>query len=181
MSSESKSTTGFRNGDLFCFNCGRSYKMNLPQPVTMAAALMKQFSKDHENCQPAWKEPVNSDAESKSEVENAKWWAANGEHGMSSKTMFNHLSLTLHGFPLLETDYLCAPSDPDDFSRCYKLLQAVPQWKARLAELKALSPVWEKLVNNWEKLTAMYEQNVKEDWKNHKKIGMYEFMQTLGC
>ena len=31
----------------------------------------------------------------------------------------------------------------------------------------------------WEKLTEMYEQNNRENWKNYKEIGMYEFMQEL--
>ena len=71
------------------------------------------------------------------------------------------------------------PYDPDDFSRCYKLLEAVPEWKSKLHKLKPLSNQWRKLVDNWDKLTEMYELNTKENWKNSKKIGMYEFMQTL--
>ncbi len=117
---------------------------------------------------------------SESEVFCANWWAENGEHGISSKTMFNHLAkkIQVRG---LKNDYQFPPSDPSDFSRCHKLLQAVPQWKERLNELKTISPVWEKLVDNWGKLTEMYEQNEKEGWKNYKKIGMYEFMKSLGC
>lgn len=94
--------------------------------------------------------------------------------------MFNHLAHTLQ-VRKLKNERLCPPSDPADFRRCYKLLQAVPQWKARLNELKTISPVWEKLVDNWDKLTEMYEQNEKEDWKNYEKIGMYEFMKSLGA
>jgi hypothetical protein len=175
---KTKAHTGFRNGDLFCFNCGTSYKMNLPQPVTMAAALMTQFEKDHKGCKPTWKEPTTRGV--KTEEENANWWAVNGEHGISSKTMFNRLIYGLNVRPLTNS-YQGTPSDPDDFKRCYKLIQAVPQWKNRLGELKSLSPVWSKLVDNWDKLTEMYEQNVREDWKNYKKVGMYEFMKSLGC
>ena len=177
MAKKTKGKTGFRNGELFCFNCGGSYKIPFPQPVSMAGALMEQFVKDHDNCEPTWKEPVN-EAQEKSEVENANWWAENGEHGVSSKTMFNHLSRTLQVRRLKNSDP-CTPYDPDDFKRCYKLLQAVPQWKERLHELKPLSKAWSNLVDNWDKLTEMYEQNVQEDWKNYKKIGMYEFMEKL--
>lgn len=179
MATKSKEHTGFRNGDLFCFNCGTSYKMNLPQPVTMAAAMMKQFSADHKSCLKTWTEPV-AELDGKTEEQNANWWAANGEHGISSKTMFNHL-VKGTGIRPLQNSYQCTPSDPDDFKRCYKLLQAVPQWKQRLDELKTLSPVWAKLVDNWGKLTEMYEQNVRENWKNYKQVGMYEFMKSLGC
>jgi hypothetical protein len=175
-----KNHVGFRNGDLFCFNCGTSYKMNLPQPATMASAMMIQFDKDHKNCKPTWKEPITT-TNGKTEEENANWWAINGEHGISSKTMFNYLVKGLNVRTLPNSFGQCTPSDPDDFKRCYKLIKAVPQWKERLHELKVLSPVWSRLVDNWDKLTGMYEQNVREDWKNYKKVGMYEFMKSLGC
>ena len=181
MAKKQKGNTGFRNGDLFCFNCGGSYTINYPQPVSMASALMLQFAKDHENCPSTWVEPSNVEfANEKSIVENANWWATNGEQGMSSKTMFNYFAKDTP-VRLILNERPTHPSDPSDFKRCYKLLQAVPQWKERLVELKTLSPVWERLVDNWDKLTEMYEQNVKENWVNYKKIGMYEFMKTLGC
>ena len=171
---KTKGNTGFRNGDLFCFNCGGSFKMNLPQPVTVASSQMKSFAKLHENCKKTWVEPV-VDTKGKTEKENADWWLIHGEHGISSKTMFKYLD----GRDIAE--YERHPCDPDDFSRCYKLLEAVPQWKSQLHKLKRISPVWAKLVDNWDKLTEMYEQNVRENWKNAKKVGMYEFMESLGC
>lgn len=179
MPKKTKGKTGFRNGELFCFNCGGHQKFEYPIPVTEAAAIMKQFAKDHEDCPATWVEPQNTPT-GKTEAENANWWAENGEHGTSSKTMFNRLIKGLQ-VRALRNDYECHPLDPDDFSRCYKLLQAVPQWKVKLYELKAISLVWERLVDNWDKLTEMYEQNEREQWKNYKKIGMYEFMESLGC
>ncbi len=167
--------TGFRNGDLFCFNCGTSYKINYPQPVDMATAMMKQFVKSHKDCVKTWVEPI-AESNGKSVKENADWWLKNGEQGISSKTMFKYL-----GDTDITGRYEGHPCDPDDFKRCYKLLQAVPQWKSELHKMKSVSPVWEKLVDNWDKLTEMYERNIKEDWKNYKKIGMYEFMKSLGC
>ena len=177
LAKKTKGKTGFRNEKLFCFNCGGSYQIPYPQPVSMATALMTQFAKDHKDCEPTWKEPTN-ETEGKTELQNAEWWAINGEHGTSSTTMFNHLSRTLQ-IRALKNEGPTHPSDPDDFSRCYKLLRAVPQWKGKLNNLRTISPVWEKLVDNWEKLTEMYERNVKEDWKYHKQIKMYEFMNSL--
>lgn len=176
MATKKKEHTGFRNGDLFCFHCGTSYKWNLPQPVDMATAIMKQFAKSHKGCVKTWVEPV-AESNGKTEEENANWWLNNGEHGISSKTMFKYLC----SFYKIAISYESTPSDPDDFKRCYKLLQAVPQWKSELHKMKSVSPVWAKLVDNWDKLTEMYEQNVREDWKNYKKVGMYEFMKSLGC
>lgn len=186
MKNKIKGNTGFRNDSLFCFNCGGSYTIPYPQPLSMASALMLQFAKDHENCSPTWVEPKNEVG--KTVVENANWWAINGEHGLSSKTMFNHLTKNLQ-VRSLKNEYrnVYHPSDPDDFRRCYLLLESVPQWKEKseLEKLKQLSPVWEKLVDNWDKLTAMLEemmQRRKDGWPD-KKIpnGMYEFMKSLGC
>jgi hypothetical protein len=69
------------------------------------------------------------------------------------------------------------PADPDDFRRCYLLIKAVPQWKERLVELKSLSETWSKLVDNWDKLTEMLE----EQMRTRKANGMYELMNSLGC
>ncbi len=69
------------------------------------------------------------------------------------------------------------PYDPDDFSRCYKLLEVVPEWKSELNKLKPLCQEWSNLIDNWDELTRMFEQNNKEQWKNYKKIGMYELME----
>lgn len=178
--SKKQSHTGFRNNELFCFNCGKSYKMNLPQPVSMASAMMIQFDNNHRNCEKTWEPPVVD--QSLSEKNKALWWKddKNGEYGMSSGAMWNRLYYS-DGMVNLDGQTKHHPSDPDDFRRCYLLLETVPEWKTKLHLLKDLSPVWEKLVDNWDKLTQMYEQNVKEEWKNYKKIGMYEFMQTLGC
>lgn len=162
--------TGIRNGNLFCFNCGASFDMHLPQPVSMTTAMMKQFSKDHRKCKKTWTE---QDApKEQTGLQRANWWIANGETGMSSKTMWNYF-MGNRGFEINH------PHDPDDFKRCHKLLQAVPEWRGRMDELRGLSHAWSNLVDNWGKLTKMYEQNVAEDWKNYKKVGMYEFMQEL--
>jgi hypothetical protein len=176
MRKKNQGTTGFRNGDLFCFNCGTAYNMNLPQPVTMASAMMIQFEIDHKDCLKTWTEPIADGNDGKSMIENMQWWRTHGEQGVSSKTMFKYI-----GGIDITGGRESHPHDPDDFKRCYKLLQAIPQFKQNLHLMKEVSPVWSKLVDNWDKLTEMYEQNVKEDWKNYKKIGMYEFMDSLGC
>jgi hypothetical protein len=162
-----KNTT-IRNEKLFCLNCGESHKIQYPIPVDELGKKIKAFDKLHEDCPPTWKEPEVD--QSQGVKEKAMWWMANGEHGMSSKTMWNCLVGT-EKFPI---NY---PYDPDDFSRCYKLLQAVPEWKTSLFRLKKLCPEWSNLVENWDKLTEMYEENKRTNWKNHEKIGMYELMQ----
>lgn len=177
MAKKNTGHTGFRNGNLFCFHCGESYNMNLPQPFDMATAMMKTFVKTHKTCEKTWIEPVptpHMENTPHAIITNAKWWVKNGEHGTSSKTMYNCLYM---GPDKLPNDRPSHPQDPDDFRRCYLLLQAVPQWKNDLQKLKSLSPVWDKLVDHWDKLTELLEDQLK----NKKANGMYELMKSLGC
>ena len=102
----------------------------------------------------------------------AEWWHSYGEKGLSSITIWNCLS----GYKGFEINH---PYDPDDFRRCYKLLELIPEWKSELHKLKELSYAWNNLIDNWDKLTEMYEENVKGDWQDYDTIGMYKFMQEL--
>jgi hypothetical protein len=169
--------TGIRNGKLFCFNCGTSYDLGAtPQPVTIASAIMKQFEKDHKDCPKTWEEPIAEpdDLDSLQAIaKNAQWWLANGERGISSETMFSYLNRQELRIGKNESH----PHDPSDFRRCYLLLKAVPQWRkpAYLNKMKPVSKEWSALIDNWDKLEVMLE----EQMKTNKANGMYEFMQSL--
>lgn len=141
-------------------------------PIDEMGDKMKAFDALHKNCPQTWVEPKAD--QSKTTYERAMWWIANGETGSSSKTMWNCL-LGNKDFPVNH------PYDPDDFKRCYKLLEAVPEWKDKryLIRMKPLSKAWSNLIDNWNTLTEMYEENMRTNWENHKKIGMYELMQKL--
>lgn len=163
-------TIMYKNSNLFCSCCGSEFKIKYPINPNELHKKVKSFTELHNDCEPTYIEPkpeTNSSAKEK-----AIFWLANGHTGLSSKTMFN----CLMGNKGFEINY---PHDPDDFSRCYKLLECVPEWKSELYQLKTLSKVWSNLVDNWNKLTEMYEQNTKENWKNYKQIGMYELMDKL--
>lgn len=162
--------TTIRNQKLFCLNCGGDFTLAFPVPVGEMKKKMKAFDSLHKDCKPTWIEPVVD--QSRAIKDKAMWWIGNGETGMSSETMWN----CLIGNKDFDINH---PYDPDDFSRCYKLLETVPEWKTEIGKLKPLSIQWNNLVNNWQKLTEMYEKNTAEKWKNSKEIGMYEFMQTL--
>lgn len=166
-------STTIRNGNLFCENCGIEHQLNMPIAIDLMTKKTDLFTELHKDCLKTWTEP-KPELNNKSIQEKANWWIANGRHGMSSKTMWACF--------MGQTDFrVNYPHDPDDFSRAYKLLQAVPEWKAPefLNMLKPLCKQWNNLIENWDELTKMYEQNDKEDWKNSKKIGMYELMSKL--
>ena len=48
------------------------------------------------------------------------------------------------------------PHHPADLGRCLRLLEAVPQWRARLPEMASRSPAWAALVARWGELEAGY-------------------------
>lgn len=161
-----------RNQKLFCSHCGREQVVPYPIEIPVFVAMGNAFSKSHANCLKTWKEP-EADLND-SIIIRAALWVQNGEHGTSSKCMYGHLSGDFKSLGL----YKEHPCDPDDFRRCYKLLVMIPEWKAKLiSNIKPISPVWGNLVDNWDKLTEMLE----EQMITKKANGMYEFMKTLGC
>ena len=162
--------TTIRNEKLFCLNCGGEFALKFPMEITEMTNKTKSFNELHKDCQLTWVEPIAD--QSKDIEQKAMWWITNGHVGMSSKTMWQHFM----NQPVVRLNH---PYDPDDFSRCYKLLEAVPEWKPRILELTVRSNAWKNLAENWDKLTQMFEENERNDWKTSKKIGMYEFMQTL--
>lgn len=141
-------------------------------PVTVISAKTKAFEMLHKDCPKTWVEPEADMNESVNE--RAWWWWNNGERGMSSEAMWRCFMNGVNSH-----SPAAHPSDPDDFGRCYRLLKVVPEWKNELHKLKALSPVWDRLIDNWHNLNEMFEQNERENWVNYKEIGMYEFMQEI--
>lgn len=158
--------TTIRNEKLLCLNCGDEYVIKYPIAVDKMTRTMEVFNKVHKDCKKTWQEP---EADLRlSMLARAYWWMENGETGMSSKTMW----FCLMGQKVSKINH---PDDPYDFSRCWKLLECVPEWKAELDKLKPLSKAWSNLVDNWDKLNEFYE-----DMRKVKKgNGMYEFMQEL--
>lgn len=160
-----------RNNAMFCSHCGRSQAIPFPVEIPVFSAMTKAFSKSHKDCEKTWTEPMAD--QSKSKGTRALFWVQNGEHGMSSECIYAHLSGDFQTFGA-KTNHPC---DPDDFKRCYKLLEMVPEWNGLLDVLRPLSPVWNNLVDNWPKLTELY----KEQMITKKDNGMYDLMKSLGC
>lgn len=56
------------------------------------------------------------------------------------------------------------PLDPDDFGRCVRLLEAVPEFRPHLAAMASVSPAWKALVEHWDELEALYRERLPSRW-----------------
>lgn len=78
-------------------------------------------------------------------------WLANGDRGSSSNAVFTHMT----GVCAVkdQVDKTFAPMDPDDMSRCLKLIDIGGKtWRDNIPSLAKLSPQWETIVARWDKL-----------------------------
>ncbi len=91
-------------------------------------------------------------------------WASSSNTGTSSKAIL----ATMLGNP--PKSRFCYPHDQGDLGRCIGLLDAVPEYRARLKEMKAIGPEWTALVENWPRLEAMYRADDKRLYDAMKAI-----------
>ncbi len=103
----------------------------------------------------------------------AQAWLEHGERGISSETIFSHLTgLKIRG------DY-SHPADPSDLLRCRKLLLAVPEFQHQFHRMSELSPTWHALVEHWETLCKMLDVECPT-WSG-TAANTYKRMKELGC
>lgn len=146
-----------------CERCGLGLEIGT-QPLAIAVAAMKAFVGIHESCRVGdFKEPPTNTPQD---------WFFGRDTGTSSLTIYAVMMNT----PSPHKRY-DVPHDPDDFSRCYLLLNLFPEWKTRLGEVATRFPIWRPFVREWDKLTEMYETAIKTPKSPGRE--MYDFMQSL--
>ena len=175
MKKQKASHCVIRNQKLFCTHCGGSHAIIYPIGVLELGAKSEAFCKLHEDCKPVWKQQ-EADL-TKTVKERAEWWLEHGERGTSSETIFSFFALKDDIGGCIPASRFHHPIDPDDFKRCSMVFKAFPEWKERINELKALSPVWRGLVDQWDKL----EKLLAEQLETKEDNGMYDLMKSLGC
>jgi len=100
-------------------------------------------------------------------------WVVSEDTGISSRTIWAVMMNAVVG----DTDYnfrYGTPRDPDDFGRCYRLLERFPEWKTRLGEVANIFPRWTGLVREWDTLTKLYEES-----GHNYSDKLYNLMQQL--
>ena len=74
-------------------------------------------------------------------------WINGNEHGASACAIFGKMT----GIYLCEIRNLY-PYDLSDFNRCQKLLNDIPEFRKRFDEMKNVSSIWNRLVDDWDKI-----------------------------
>jgi hypothetical protein len=82
----------------------------------------------------------------------ANGWITGDDTGASSKTLWG----VMMGSPPKSPS---SPSDGGDLGRCLRLLELIPEWRARLGEMSSVSPYWAALVKHWDELSARHAQD----------------------
>lgn len=137
-----------------CHHCGERYALDGDgTSIGMLQAILKQFTKEHQKCKPS------AAGKARFEFTTPDEWAASWDTGISSATIWSVMT----GRPSPVGGILAfgsAPSDPADFGRCYRLLKAFPEWRARIHEVGLEYIEWSGLVLAWDELTALYEEEL---------------------
>lgn len=101
-------------------------------------------------------------------------WLVNGDTGISSKTIWS----IMMGREIKDPYFHASPpSDPSDFGRCYRLLKVMPSWRERLPEISEKYPKWKPLIDHWDELTSLYEEEIKNPSSMAPKL--YKRMKEL--
>jgi len=82
-------------------------------------------------------------------------WIVGDDTGLSSKALWAKM------MGVESKHYYNYPHDGGDFGRCDRLLDAVPEWRARLPEMAECSPQWAALVARWEEIRAAVQHDIR--------------------
>ncbi len=85
------------------------------------------------------------------------WWSRGGDRGLSSETIWR----VMRGWNLGEGRggvLLGYPHDPDDFSRCRKLLDLIPEWRARIAMVAERLPWFRPFTDRWDEMDRLWDE-----------------------
>jgi hypothetical protein len=104
----------------------------------------------------------------------ARWWKARGDVGDSSLTIW---SVLVPGGGYVHRPNI--PYDPDDFRRCRRLLEIIPEWRPKLPRVAEKFPCWKPFADAWEELDAMFTKGEAGKGKGKHSDLMYDRMQQL--
>lgn len=98
-------------------------------------------------------------------------WLFGDDTGLSSRAICSHML----GLDFSSGSY---PSDPSDLGRCLRLLQLIPDWKARINEMSIYGTGWSGLVKKWEQISESMLDEAGINWEKARSAPItYNLMQ----
>lgn len=85
-------------------------------------------------------------------------WIATGKVGLSSKAM----AMAACGVQCPGNH----PRDAGDFQRCLLLLDAIPEIRQHFNEIAGLSPVWNRLIEDWDAIEECFLEEAGLHWSD---------------
>lgn len=106
-------------------------------------------------------------------------WVGGRHVGMSSKCIWR-VMMGVDESDVDAFDRGAYPLDPDDFSRCRRLLKLIPEWRARLPEMATQNAAWAALVERWDEIEASFVAEVGDEptWGDMAPK-TYELMRSI--
>jgi len=104
-------------------------------------------------------------------------WLATGETGVSSRA----IAFQMCGIEK-ENLFYTYPFDPDDFKRCLKLINLIPEIRPRLDEMRPISIEWDAIIEHWREVEDCFMGEVSEWLKNDyskKAHKTFELMRKI--
>ncbi len=68
------------------------------------------------------------------------------------------------------------PYDPDDFSRCRKLLDLFQEWRKDIGQVSSVYPWMAPFISRWDEMDRLWD----EESPAHECPKLYELMQVAG-
>lgn len=111
-------------------------------------------------------------------------WLAHGDRGLSSETIFTHLT-GIDAVGSCNRRPRWHPTDAGDLGRCRRLLEDdVPELRPAFTRMGEVSAVWKRLVKHWDALCALMDREAP-DWREDDEFGPCSEttlqMKQLGC
>jgi len=80
-------------------------------------------------------------------------WIVSGDTGVSSEAIW----AVMMG---VNAEWASVPWDSEDFGRCLRLIEKIPEWKKRLPEVVEKHSSWKGVVRFWDEIETRYRTGV---------------------
>jgi len=101
-------------------------------------------------------------------------------HLMAAKQLGQSAQCMAFQLLSIPTENTSHPSDPADFNRCLRLLNAVPELRERIPHMANVSAYWAAVAKHWDDIEATFLGEVGYDWSKGSKAPVtFKLMKSV--